>query len=60
MGQVTIRRALLFYLSTIALAIGVAWLIGYVIAWWAGMAVLTVLVLEHAWRVVKRIRQNKP
>jgi dolichyl-phosphate-mannose--protein O-mannosyl transferase len=56
----TIRTALIFYVSTIVLAIAVAWFIGYAIAWWAGMAVLTVLVLEHAWRVVKRIRQNQP
>jgi len=55
----TIRKALAFYLSMLVLAIAVAWAIAYFYAWWAGMALLTLLVLEHAWRVVRRIVRNK-
>ena len=56
----TIRQALASYLGIVLLAIAGAWVVGYFVEWWAGMMLLTVLVLEHAWRVVKRIRQNTP
>jgi hypothetical protein len=56
---VTIRKALIFYLSMVALAIGVAWAFAYYSEWWIGMILLTMLVFEHVWRYVKVITRNK-
>lgn len=55
----TIRKALIFYLSMVALAIGVAWAFAYYSEWWIGMILLTMLVFEHVWRYVKVITRNK-
>jgi positive regulator of sigma E activity len=55
----TIRTALIFYISVLVIAIAGAWALAYYSEWWVGMALLTILVLEHAWRVVKRIRKNQ-
>ena len=56
----TVRKALIFYLSMVALLVAVAWALALYYDWRAGMTLLTVTLLEHVWRVVKRIRQNKP
>ena len=56
----TVRKALAFYLSVVTIAIVGSWIVGYFGAWWVGMALLTLLVLEHVWRYVKIIVKNKP
>lgn len=56
--QVTVRRALIIYISIVVAAIAAAWAIAYWYDWQAGMILLTVVLIEHAWRVVKRIGQN--
>lgn len=53
----TIRRALIFYLGIITIAIVGAWALAFLYDWQAGMILLTVVLLEHAWRWVKIIRR---
>lgn len=56
----TVRRALIIYISIVVVAIAAAWALAYWYDWQSGMILMTVVLIEHAWRVVKRIRQNKP
>lgn len=54
----TVRKALIFYLSVLAIAIVGAWLLAVYYDWRGGMALLTVVLIEHAWRVVNMILRN--
>jgi hypothetical protein len=54
----TVRKALIFYLSVVAVTIGAAWAWAFWSDWRIGMVVMTMLVIEHVWRVVKMIRRN--
>lgn len=56
----TVRKALIIYISIVVVAIAAAWALAYWYDWQSGMILLTVVLIEHAWRIVKHIRQNKP
>lgn len=56
----TIRKALIFYLSMVMLLVVAAWALALLYDWQSGMVLMTVVLIEHVWRVVKRIRQSKP
>lgn len=55
----TIRKAIIFYLSTVIVLLAAGWGVALWYDWRAGMIVMTVVLLEHVWRVVKSIRQNR-
>ena len=58
MGKMTIRKALIFYSVSLLFALLVAWTIAYFAAWWAGMVIMTVIVLDHARHEFKIIRRG--
>ena len=54
----TVRKALIFYIAAVLVAVAVAWLLAYFVAWWAGMALLTLVVADHIRYTVKKIRRG--
>lgn len=54
----TKRRALLYYLVTVSLTIVVVWGIALFVSWGVGLALMTLLVLEHARATVRWIRRQ--
>ena len=56
--KLTIRKAIIFYLVAVTLAVIVAWLAAYLVAWWVGMVMMTIIVADHTRYVIKKIRQN--
>jgi len=54
----TIRKALIFYIAAVVIAIIAAWLLAYFAAWWVGMALMTVVVADHIRYTAKKIRRG--
>ncbi len=55
----TIRKALIFYGASVVFLLAAAWCLALFYDWQSGMILLTVVLLEHAWRVVRMIMRNK-
>ena len=47
-----------FYLTMIMLAIVMSWAIAYYSEWWAGMGLLTWILIQHALYTAKEIRRT--
>jgi len=56
--KMTIRKALIFYGVSLLVALLVAWALAYFVAWWDGMVLMTVIVLDHARHEFKIIRRG--
>ena len=51
----TLKRAVPFYLAVVIIAIIASWLLAYFVAWWAGMGILTIVLLDHMRYTVKQM-----
>lgn len=54
----TVRKALIFYLAAVGVAVIAAWALAYFVAWWVGMVLMTAVVLDHMRYTAKRIRRG--
>jgi hypothetical protein len=60
-GAMKVRAAIVFYVLALLFMLAVPWAIAlYSDDWRAGMALMTVFLIQHAWREVRRMLRNKP
>jgi hypothetical protein len=50
-----VKTALAIYLGGIFVIVTLAWLLAYFVAWWAGMALMCVVLADHVRYTVKEI-----